>query len=138
MPQDDFQQECDRLSDAVDAGHFERFRWERDEAPKLERLVELVQSSFAGRRDFDLAEEGATHGFKKYVLKVHSNRTVAITVKLEKGHAVLAAEEIDRSPYTLSETGAVGTKYENVDERWIAAALKTLFGRICAPNTEAE
>lgn len=138
MALDDFQLECDRLSNAVDETQYERFRWDRDEAPKLARLVELVQGSFAERRDFDLAEEGATSGYKNYVLKVHSMRTVAISVRLKNGKAVLASETIDRSPYTLSETGPVGTDYENVDEQWVAAALKMLLGRIRAPHSAPE
>lgn len=130
---DQFQLACDNLSACVDDVQFERFRWDRDEAPRLARLAELVQAAFAERRDFDLTEEGGTSSFKKYVLKVHSMRTIAIAVKLDNGKAILTAETIDRSPYTLSETGPVGTDYQNVDEEWIAAALKLIIGRIRTP-----
>ncbi len=134
MAQDEFQQVCDQFSSVVDDTQFERFRWDRDEAPKLARLVELVKGSFEGRRDFELAEEGATSDFKQYVIKVHSMRTVAISVKLQDGKAVLGCDTVNRSAYTLTSKEPVATDYDNVDEQWIANALKTLIGRARAPQ----
>ena len=138
MKQDEFQMVCDQFSSVVDDAQFERFRWDRDEAPKLARMVELVQAAFEGRRDFELTEEGATSDLKKYVLKVHGMRTVAIAFKLEDGEAVFSSETIDRSAYTLASAEPVSTDYKNVDEQWIANTLKTLIGRIRAPATEAQ
>lgn len=132
MELDSFQRECDRLSSAVDSAQFERFRWDRDEAPKLAHLVDLVTEAFAGRRDFELAEEGATSGFKRFVIKVHSKRTIGIAVLLKNGHAVIGAEAVERSSYTVAPGEPISANFDDVDEQWVADTLQTLIGRIRA------
>ena len=87
MPQDSFQQECDRLSQAVDAAQFERLRWAKVEGPMLAKLVSLALGAIETRPEFELTEEGATNDLKRFVLKVHSNRVAAIALWLENGPA---------------------------------------------------
>ncbi|MDB5724371.1 MAG: hypothetical protein JWQ16_1125, partial [Novosphingobium sp.] len=88
MSSDSFEQECDRLSQAVDDSLYTRLRWERNEAPMLAKLVSLAQGTLEGRSEFELTEEGATSNIKRFVLKVHSNRIMAIVIFLE-GHQVV-------------------------------------------------
>ncbi|MXO89639.1 hypothetical protein [Pontixanthobacter aquaemixtae] len=133
MEQDEFQKACDQFSSVVDEAQFERFRWDRDEAPKLARLVEMVKAAFEGRRDFELAEEGSTSDFKQYVLKVHGMRTVAIAFMLKDGRAVFASDTVERSSYTIASGDPIATDYDNVDEQWISDTLKILIGRIRTP-----
>ncbi len=130
MPQSGFEIECDRLSNAVDKALFEQLQWARIEGPMLARLAELAQSTLEGRSEFELIEEGATKEVKRFVLKVHHNRLVAITIRIADGKASLAAELIDRSKYTLSKQGAVSAEYQQVDEQWMAEALQELFSRV--------
>ncbi|MFZ1741991.1 MAG: hypothetical protein WAT93_04010 [Pontixanthobacter sp.] len=130
MSQPNFQLTCDHLSRSVDDTQFERFRWDRDEAPKLARLIELVTGAFDDRRDIELVEEGGSSGFKRYVLKVHSQRTIAIAVMLKDGFAVLGAEPLDRSPFTVARGDPISTQFDNVDEAWIAGALQNIISRI--------
>lgn len=130
MAQDSFQQVCDGLSKIVDEGHFERFRWDRDEAPKLKRLVELVHAAFEERRDFDMAEEGATAELKRFVIKIHGKRTIAVAISYENGQAVFRADSVDRSAYKAVPGDPITTAYENVDEDWIKQALQAVFSRI--------
>lgn len=130
MPHTGFETECDRLSHAVDKTLFEQLQWARIEGPMLVRLTELARSAIEGRPEFELIEEGATKEVKRFVLKVHHNRLVAITISIADGKASLAAEPIDRSKYSLSKDGPVSTDYQLVDEQWMAGALQELFSRV--------
>lgn len=129
-----FKDICDQFSGTVDETQFERFRFTRDEAPKLKRLVELVTASFEGRDDLTLAEEGAEGGqagFKRFILKAHGQRTVAIAVMLKDGLAILGAEPVERSAYTIS-CDPISADFEEVDEAWIQHALGQLIRNIRA------
>ena len=130
MPQDSFELECDRLSHVVDSTLFEHLRWSRTEGPMLARLVELAQSALEERSEFELIEEGATSEIKRFILKVHSNRVMAITFGLAEGRAYVSAEAIDRSKYALEPGNAILADFEAVDEQWMTDALQELFGRI--------
>lgn len=130
MPQDRFESECDRLSQASDAGQYERLRWERNEGPVLARLVALAHAAFEQRSEFELAEEGSTSAAKRFVLKIHSNRIVAIALWLEDGSAHIRAEQIERSPYRLVDGTPLSAEYQMVDELWMASALQELFSRV--------
>jgi hypothetical protein len=130
VSQDSFEIECDRLSQVVDGALFARLRWERNEGPMLARLVALVQSAVDGRGEFEFAEEGATSDIKRFILKVHSNRVVAITISLKDGQAVVGGEEIERSKYRLLEGAPISADFQIVDEAWMAGALRELFSRV--------
>lgn len=132
MSDDSFSTACDRLSALVDAPLFERLRWERHEGPMLARLVELARSSLEGRGEFELAEEGATRDIKRFVLKVHGNRVLAITIRLAGARAVMAAEQIDRSRYTIATGEPLSADFAEVNEQWMGRALQTLFSRVQA------
>lgn len=130
MSQDSFELECDRLSKIVDGALFERLRWERTEGPMLANLVALVHSVVEKRPDFELTEEGATSDVKRFVLKVHSNRVVAITIALKGSQAIVNASEVERSSYKLLEGASVSADFHAVDEQWMASALRELFSRV--------
>jgi len=129
MSQDFFTDACDQFSHIVDDVQFERFRWARDEAPKLARLVELVKQAFDGRDDYALAEEGTTADFKRYLIKVHGQRTVAVAIMLKDGQAILGSEPVVRSRFTVKDGDPISANYDDVDEQWIAETLKTLLSR---------
>ena len=131
MSQDSFQIECDRLSQAVDGVQYERMRWSKFEGPILARLVELAHGAIAERSEFELTEEGATSDLKRFVLKVHSNRIVGLMLWLDQGKAMAQIEEIARGRYAVTPGEPVSAEYASIDEAWMAAALQTLFGRIC-------
>ncbi|MGB3737918.1 MAG: hypothetical protein WA948_01040 [Pontixanthobacter sp.] len=136
MAQSSFQSACDRFSDTVDDVQFERFRWTRDEAPKLARLVDMTQAAFASREDYELAEEGGSGGqagFKRFLIKVHGKRTVAVAVMLKDGQAILGAEPVERSNFTLSQSAPIACAYDDADENWIEQALGQIVGDI-RPN----
>ncbi len=130
VPKDNFLLECDRLSNAVDEVQFERLRWARDEGPVLIKLVALAQAALEERSDFELAEEGSTSDIKKYVLKVHSNRVVALTLWVEEGKARMKPEEALRSRYTLAAGPELAVGYDGLDEAWMAEALREVFARV--------
>ena len=132
VTQDSFQLECDRLSHIVDGALCERLRWERNEGPMLARLVALAHAAFEGRSEFELIEEGATRDIKRFVLKIHGNRVVGISLRIEGGRAVLDAHALDRGRYTLSDGRAASTDFETVDDPWMAGALQDLFSRVQA------
>jgi hypothetical protein len=127
---DSFEQECDRLSQTVDDGLFTRLRWERTEAPMLAKLVALAQGALEGRSEFELTEEGATSTIKRFVLKVHSNRIMAIVIFLDGRQVVVGAEAIGRSQYTVAEGPVVAADFDEVDEQWMRAALQEQFARV--------
>ena len=130
MTQDSFELACDRLSGAVDGVLFERLRWARTEGPMLTRLVELAQSAIEDRGDFELSEEGSTAERKRFILKVHSNRVIAMTICLNRGWTELGAETIERSAYRLSDTTPLTAEFAAVDKQWMAGALQEIFSRI--------
>ena len=129
MSQDSFAQSCDRLSQIVDAGLYERLRWERNEGPKLAKLVALTQSALQGRGEFELVEEGATRDVKRFVLKVHGNRAMAIALSLSGNNAVVSGETIDRAKIRLAAAEPVTADFAEVDEAWMAGALERIFAR---------
>jgi hypothetical protein len=124
------EQGCDRLSQVVDVVQFERLRWARDEGPKIARIVELTQAAVASRSDYDLAEEGSGGNIKRFVVKIHGFRIVAVAVGLQDGRAVMRAEPIERSKYRLASSDPILADYAMVDEAWIAQGLETLFARV--------
>jgi hypothetical protein len=130
MPQDSFQLECDRLSHVVDGALFERLRWERNEAPKLAHLVALAHAALEGRSEFELAEEGATRDIKRFVLKIHGNRVIAISLCLQAGQASVDAHPLDRSSYRLSAGPSANVDFDAADAPWMARALQQQFGRV--------
>lgn len=130
MPQDNFERECDRLSKIVDGPQFERLRWDRNEGPMLVRLVALAKSVLEIRGEFELADEGSTTAAKRFVLKVHSNRIMAISIWLQDGLAHVGAEQLDRSQYRLASGAPQMAEYHAVDEQWMASALQNLFSRV--------
>lgn len=128
-----FRDICDRFSGTVDDTQFERFRWSRDEAPKLRELIEMVTSSFNDREDLELAEEGGSGGqanFKRFLLKVHGQRTVAFAVMYKDGQAILGAEPVERSSYTISREQPIHAPFDQIDENWVKDALGQLIADI--------
>ena len=133
MADNEFQKICDRFSDTVDDVSFERFRWTRDEAPKLAHLVEMTEAAFADREDYELAEEGGSGsqaGFKRFLIKVHGKRTVAVAVMLKDGQAILGAEPVERSAYTISQETPLSIGYDNANEAWIKQSLAQIIAEI--------
>lgn len=130
MAQDTFEAVCDRLSQAVDASQFERMRWDRTEAPMLARLIELLNTVLEVRPDFELLEEGATAIIKRYVIKVHGTRTIAVAMTLKGREVVVYGETIERSRYRMSDTSPVCADFDAVDEAWMTRALELIFSRV--------
>jgi hypothetical protein len=127
-----FDLECDRLSQVVDKMLYERLRWERNEGPMLARLVALAHGALEQRSEFELTEEGATSDLKRFVLKVHGNRVMAVAIWLEQRQVNMRAEAIDRSKFQVTAGAPVTADYSIVDEQWMATALQQLFSRIQA------
>ena len=130
VTQDSFELECDRLSNIVDGALFDRLRWERNEGPMLAHLVALAVSAFEGRAEFELAEEGATRDVKRFVLKIHGKRVIAISMRIESGRALLDAHPIERSSYDVSAGEAAAADFEAADGTWMASALQQQFSRV--------
>jgi hypothetical protein len=130
MPQTSFENECDRLSSVVDGVLFERLQWERTVGPLLGRLVALAQGAIEKRGEFELTEEGATRDIKRFVLKVHANRVMAITMRVEGGRAVVEGQAIDRGRYALASGPPLSIASEELDEQWMAQTLQELFSRV--------
>lgn len=130
MSHSGFQAACDALSGKVDAEQFERFRWTRDEAPKLARLVELVRGSVEGRTDVEINEEGGTAEAKRFVIKVHGKRIAGLGVALDRGRAVVSIGPVERSPFPVAKGSPVHAPFEEVDEAWMGETLGTLMERI--------
>jgi len=125
-----FELECDRLSRVVDGVQFERMRWARTEAPMLEHLVELLRATVEDRPDLELSEEGSAANTKRFILKVHGIRVVAISVALDSGQAILGAGGIERSPYRLAPGEPESAPFADVDAAWMEAAIERLFARV--------
>ena len=130
MLDDSFEIECDRLSNAVDSAQFERVRWAKHEGPMLERLVELARAAIEERSDFELADEGSKGAVKRFVLKVHSIRIVAVNLGLEDGKVVVWADAIDRSQYRVVDGRRHSADFQDVDETWMKGALRALMGEV--------
>nr|WP_166180684.1 hypothetical protein [Altererythrobacter segetis] len=130
MPQNNFEIECDRLSSVVDGALFERLQWERNVGPVLARLVAFAHAALEKRGEFEFTEEGATRDVKRFVLKVHANRVMAVAMRVETGRAVLEAQPIDRSRYSLASGPPLSVAFEELDEQWMARALQELFSRV--------
>ena len=143
MPPDSFELECDRLSGVVDGALFERLRWERNEGPMLAHLVALAHAALEPRGEFELVEEGATRDIKRFVLKIHGNRVVGISLRVEGGCAVLDAHALDRTSYELADGTAATIDCQAADAQWMAGALQQLFSRVrmqaaqASPQNEA-
>lgn len=135
MPQTGFELECDRLSSVVDNALFERLRWERNVGPVLARLVALAHAALEKRSEFQFTEEGATRDVKRFVLKVHGNRIMAIAMRVEGDQAVVEAQAIDRSRYSLASGPPLTVACEALDEPWMAQALQQLFSRVQAGSS---
>ena len=130
MPDDSFEIACDRLSNAVDSVQFERIRWAKNEGPMLEHLVELARAAIEERSDFELTDEGSKGAVKRFVLKVHSLRIVAVNLGLEGGKAVVWAEAIERSNYRLVNGWRHSAEFQDVDEAWMKGALRAIMGEV--------
>jgi hypothetical protein len=130
MIQASFELECDRLSGVVDHVQFERLRWARTEAPMLARLVTLLHSALDCREDFELTEEGSTQAVRRYMLKIHSSRILAITLGLDKGRALVGVQEVERGKFRFANIQSLSGDFADVDENWMAAALQELFCQI--------
>lgn len=136
--EDNFQKACDTLSNTVDTTQFERFRWTRDEQPKLARMVELLSGAFEDREDFDLTEEGATVAIKRFVIKIHGQRTIAIAMSLQQGQVVIQCEPVERSHFTVNPGNPISDAFEHLDERWMEQALQLVFARIRPVGGQAQ
>ena len=134
--QDALEQECDRLSNTVDSFLYERIRWDRVEGPMLAKLAKLAKDTFEDRSDFELAEEGATSDIKRFVLKVHANRIMALKMWLENGKALIDVEEIERSQYKVTPGQPILVEFGGVDEQWMAASMQSLLNRVRNPGGE--
>jgi hypothetical protein len=127
-----FQNACDQLSAKVDAAQFERLRWARTEAPMLAHLVELAQGAVEDRPDFELTDEGSGGPIRRFVVKVHGFRIIAVVIKLTGVTVSVYAEPIERSRYRLLDGTPVAAPFEQVDAQWMADALAAQFARIQA------
>lgn len=132
MSHNGFRDACDRLSHRVDADNFERFRWTRDEAPKLVKLVELIKAAVADRTDIEINEEGGEQNIKRFVIKVHGKRIVGLTVALEEGRVAMIVNPIERSDYKIAPGEPIIAEWANVNDQWIADSLGQLMERIQA------
>lgn len=127
---DSFRAVCDKLSNRIDAEQFERFRWTRDEAPRLARLVQLVKDSVADRTDVEINEEGGSQNSKGFIVKVHGKRVAGVLIALEQGRAVMNAQTASRSEYIVRPGEDLSLDCDEVDQAWIGESLGTLFARI--------
>jgi len=121
---------CDQLSHTVDQVQFERMRWARDEAPKLAYLVELALAAVAQRPDFELTDEGSGGALRRFVVKVHGFRVMALALRLTGNTVSMQSEPIERSKYTLHQAEPVSAEFDQVDSAWMAQALGIQFARI--------
>lgn len=130
MPHHVLELTCDQLSHTVDAVQFERMRWARDEAPKLAHLVELATAAVAQRPDFELTDEGSGGALRRFILKVHGFRVMALALRLTGNTVSVQSEPIERSKYSLHHAEPVTAEFEQVDSAWMAQALSAQFARI--------
>jgi hypothetical protein len=130
MPDDRFELECDRLSRVVDGVQFERVRWAKDEGPKLDRLVDLARSTVEERSDFELTDEGSKGAARRFILKVHGVRVVAVNLHLDQGRVVLWGEAIERSAYKIVEGTRPSADYHVVDGAWMKDAIGAIVSEV--------
>ena len=130
MPDDSFETECDRLSKAVDSVQFERVRWAKHEGPMLEHLMELALSAVDDRSDFELNDEGSKGAARRFVLKVHGVRVVAVNLQLDQGQVALWGEEIDRSQYKVVNGSRPTADYQTIDGPWMKAAIRDIVSEV--------
>ena len=130
MSDNAFEDACDRLSHSVDGVQFERVRWARHEGPMLECLVKLAQETVAQRPDFELTDEGSKGAAKRFVLKVHGTRVVAITLALEEGKVIVWAEAIERSKHRIVNGRRHVAEFAEVDARWMADCIGSILGEV--------
>lgn len=130
MPDDSFETECDRLSNVVDSVQFERVRWAKNEGPMLDRLVAMAGASVEGRADFELNDEGSKGALRRFVLKVHGFRIVAVNLHLENGQVALWGEEIERSPYKIAGVTRPMAEYQVIDAAWMKAAIRDIVSDV--------
>ena len=130
MPEDRFDTECDRLSKVVDSVQFERVRFAKHEGPMLERLMELACSALEDRADFELNDEGSKGAARRFVLKVHGVRIVAVNLQLEQGQVSLWGEQIERSPYKVVNGTRPTADYSQVDQQWMKGAIQDIVSEV--------
>lgn len=130
MPEDSFDTECDRLSKVVDSVQFERVRFAKHEGPMLERLMVLACSAVEGRADFELNDEGSKGAARRFVLKVHGVRIVAVNLQLEQGQVSLWGEQIERSPYKVVNGTRPSADYQAVDGSWMKDAIRDIVSNV--------
>lgn len=127
---DDFDNACDRLSAAVDSVQFERIRWSRTEGPMLEALAALLRSALGEREEFELSEEGSSGRRRRFVLKVHTFRIVAVNIALDGRQVTVWGETIERGRGRVANAQGRTAAYETVDEAWMKRALAAVFSEI--------
>ncbi|MEO6153585.1 MAG: hypothetical protein ABIT09_02775 [Croceibacterium sp.] len=127
---DDFDDDCDRLSSAIDSIQFERIRWARTEGPMLDALVALAQSAINGRSEFEFSEEGSSGACRRFVLKVHSFRIAAVNIALDGQDVTMWGEAIERGRGQVASTQRETADYAAIDETWMKAALRRIFNDI--------
>ena len=125
-----FELACDRLSQIVDPTQFERLRWARTEAPMIAHLVALFESAVADRPDFETSEEGSTAAIKRFAIKVHGMRVVAISLALSGTQVTVAVEALERSRYKIAPGEPLVAEYAAFDAELMATALQDLFSRV--------
>ncbi len=137
MPDTSFDNACDNLSGLVDAVQYERLRWDRNEGPLLTKLVAWARESFEEHGEFELTEEGSVADRKRFVLKVHTKRTIGIAFQIAGGLAIIEPDLADRSNYNLSSADRITAPMHEFHEDWVKAALQEIFSRVQSLNSAA-
>ncbi len=130
MSVENFDHSCDRLSSIVDRALYERLTWERNVGPRLARMVELARGVFADREEFELSEEGASRDIKRYIVKIHGKRVLAVSLTIHKGVAVVAGSEIERSRFSLEASQPLTADPDAIDAEWMTDAFHQIFARV--------
>lgn len=104
----------------------------------LARLAELLHLALEDRPDFALGEEGSSKSIKRYVLRIHGTRIIALTIRLHEGCAVLDGEMLERSKFLLKPGDPLCDEFALVDEVWMEAALQVLFSRVYPVRREED
>jgi len=130
MHEDRFESECDRLSKAVDGVQFERIRWAKHEGPMLERMVQLAQGAVADRADYELTDEGSRGDVRRYVIKVHGFRVVAVSLGLDAGRPTVWGESIERSRFKIANGQRYSVDFAQLDEAWMKSALGAVIREV--------
>ncbi|WFL77895.1 hypothetical protein P7228_02155 [Altererythrobacter arenosus] len=130
LTHDSFRAACDQLSNKVDAENFERFRWTRDEAPKLAKLVQMIKDSVEDRTDIEINEEGGEQNIKRFVIKVHGKRIVGLNAALDQGQVAMIVGNIERSEFKATPGDPIIADWTDVDEHWVTDTIGQLMQRI--------